>query len=201
MHAAFRLSEIIDLVVNRIGRLAAWLVLALMAVILFDVVTRRFLVLGSTKLQELEWHLHGALFLLCLGYAYTQSAHVRIEVLRERFSPRTQAWIELLGCLAFLIPYCVAVGWFAWEYASRAWLWNEGSAALTGLSNRWIIKSMILAGFGLLGLSALSMAIKAFIFLYGPPGLATLTGIEELHMTVAHDADDDDEAAGGAHAG
>jgi len=52
--------------VNRIGRFAAWLALALAGIILFDVVTRRFFVLGSTKLQEVEWHLHTALFMLCL---------------------------------------------------------------------------------------------------------------------------------------
>ncbi|MDE0718889.1 MAG: TRAP transporter small permease subunit, partial [Rhodospirillaceae bacterium] len=59
-----------------------------MIVIIFDVVSRRFFVLGSTKLQELEWHLHTVLFIFCLGYAFLPNAHVRIDLFRSRISNR-----------------------------------------------------------------------------------------------------------------
>ncbi|MFZ5609131.1 MAG: TRAP transporter small permease subunit [Pseudomonadota bacterium] len=192
----FRLAERIDRLVNGVGRRAAWLLVVLMAVILFDVVTRRFLVLGSTKLQELEWHLHGALFLLCLGYAYLQSAHVRIEVLRERMGRRTQAWVELGGALILLLPYALAIVAFGVVYAMRAHGWNEGSAAQTGLGQRWIIKAAVPLGFSLLGLAGVSMALKAYAYLFGAPSLAARSGFEDVHMTLPHDeADPDDGAA------
>ena len=68
-----------------IGKIGAWLAIPLIGIIIFDIISRRFFVLGSIKLQEMEWHLHAALFLLALGYAYLKNSHVRIEVIRESF--------------------------------------------------------------------------------------------------------------------
>lgn len=167
MERLLRIGDRIDRFVSAIGRLAAWLLAALMAVIIFDVVTRRFFVLGSTKLQEMEWHIHGVLFLLCLGFAYVRDAHVRIELARDGFSPRTRALIELLGCLFFLIPYAGIVIWFDIEFARRAFATGEVSAALTGLGQRWIIKSVIGVGFALLILAAIAVSIKCLACLTG----------------------------------
>ena len=83
--------------------------------------------LGSTKLQEGEWHLHAMLFLLCLGFAYLKNAHVRISLVHERFSPTTQRWIEFIGCLVFAIPYCAIVFYFAMDFVERSWNLNEAS--------------------------------------------------------------------------
>lgn len=58
--------------------------LAMTATICLDVVTRRFGMqipgLGSTRLQELEWHFHTALFALWIGYGYLRNIHVRVDV-------------------------------------------------------------------------------------------------------------------------
>ena len=114
-------------VVTRIGRLASWLAIALMLVILTDVVTRRFLVLGSGRLQDLEWHLHGALFLLCFGFAYVRDAHVRIELVRDHMSARLRAGLEIAGILLFLVPFCVLVIKFGIEFAERSYRTGETS--------------------------------------------------------------------------
>ena len=71
----------------------------------------------STIIQELEWHFHTALFTLVLGYGYVNNKHVRVDLVREKLSFRKQVWIEFLGCTFFLIPYCLLVGYFAFEYA------------------------------------------------------------------------------------
>ena len=156
--------------VNRIGRFAAWLALALAGIILFDVVTRRFFVLGSTKLQEMEWHLHTALFMLCLGYAYLQDAHVRINLVRDRLGARAKAWVEVAGLLVFLLPYSAMIVYYAWDFVGRSWAIGEVSAALTGLPHRWAIKAMVPIGFGLLFLAGLAALLDRLAFLLGPSG-------------------------------
>ncbi|SDD57705.1 TRAP transporter small permease subunit [Kordiimonas lacus] len=160
---------------SAIGRLAAWAIIALVLVIMTDVILRRWFVIGSTKLQELEWHLHGFLFLLCLGWAYTKNAHVRIELVSERLSARTRAWIELVGCILFLLPYVSAVLWFGYDYVSYSWAYNEASASPTGLPDRWIIKSAIVIGFAVLGIAAISRLLQAVVFLFGRPEQAERT--------------------------
>ena len=171
MELLIKLSDRLDRLITRIGKVAAWAGLALIAVTIFDVVTRRFLVLGSTKLQELEWHFHVVLFALCLGFAYLKDTHVRIDLVRERLSERTQWWIELLGCVLFLIPYCALVVYFAYDFTARSYLNNEISASATGLTHRWIIKAAIPIGFGLLALSGLTVLLRKVVELFGPPEL------------------------------
>jgi len=179
VHQLFALSRHFERVSSLIGRIAVWLLFALMLVIITDVTLRRWFVIGSTKLQELEWHLHGALFLLCLGWAYTKGAHVRIELLSERWSKRTAARIELLGCLFLLVPYVLAILSFGWDYVAYSIAYGENSASATGLPNRWIIKSMIVVGFAVLGLAALSRLLDSIIFLFGPKELASKTHYSE----------------------
>lgn len=176
MNGWIGLSSWLERIVSAIGNVAAWLSVPLMLVIIFDVVTRKLNLLQgtvlegvvtSTKLQEMEWHLHASLFLLCFAWAYFRDAHVRIDLLRDRFAPRTKAWIELVGCLVFLIPYAVLVTVYAYEFWWRAWVIDEGSAATTGLTDRWIIKFFLPLGFALLFLAGVSMVINRIAFLRG----------------------------------
>jgi TRAP-type mannitol/chloroaromatic compound transport system permease small subunit len=171
MDLLIRISDRLDGWVTRVGRVAAWAGLALITITIFDVVTRRFFVLGSTKLQELEWHFHVVLFAFCLGYAYLKDAHVRIDLVRENLSERVQWWIELLGCLLFLLPYCALVIYFSFDFTARSFNIDEVSASATGLTHRWIIKSAIPIGFSLLALSGLVVVTRKLIELFGPPEL------------------------------
>ena len=94
----------------------------------------------------MEWHLHTAIFLLTLGYAYINNAHVRIEVIREKYSSVLKSIFEILGILLFLIPYSFMIIYYGLDFVSRSYNLNEVSSALTGLSHRWIIKSFIPIG-------------------------------------------------------
>ena len=160
-----KLSRFLENVVTFFGKFGAWLAIPLITIIVFDIITRRFFVLGSTKLQEMEWHLHTSLFLLVLGYAYLKDAHVRIEIVREKYSVKVKAVLETLGILIFLIPYTLLVIYFGIDFVKRSFSMNEVSSALTGLSNRWIIKSFIPIGMVLLFLAGVTLLLKNLIYI------------------------------------
>jgi len=167
MTALLKLSDWIAALVTAVGKAVGWLAIVLMVVIVYDVVGRRFFATGSTKLQDLEWHLHGALFLLAFGFAYLRDAHVRIELLRDHWTLKTRAVLEILGIVLFLLPYCGLVIWFGYDFAERAFVRGEGSIGGTGLPHRWIIKSMLPIGFTILALGGLSVLIRLVAFLTG----------------------------------
>lgn len=171
MELLVRVSETLDRVVVKIGKVAAWAGLALILVTVFDVITRRFFVLGSTKLQELEWHFHVILFAFCLGYAYLKDAHVRIDLVREKLSDKTKWWLEIAGCLLFLLPYCGLVVYYGIDFVERSYATNEISASATGLTHRWIIKSVIPIGFTILALAGLAVLLRKVVELFGPENL------------------------------
>lgn len=181
MHALLSFARQLERLSTFMGRIGAWAIVLLMLVIITDVTLRRWFVIGSTKLQELEWHLHGALFLLCLGWAYSRNAHVRIELVSERLSARTRAWIELLGCTVFLLPYVAAILIFGADYVSYSLTYNEASASPTGLPDRWIIKAFIPLGFALLGITAISRLLNAIVFLFGTDAEAQETSFSRSH--------------------
>jgi TRAP-type mannitol/chloroaromatic compound transport system permease small subunit len=161
------ISSRLESILVAIGKLGAWLSLPLIAIIMFDIISRKFFVLGSTKLQEMEWHLHAALFLLALGYAYLKNSHVRIEVIRESFSTKLKAILEVIGVLIFILPYTGLIVWFGIDFVSRSYGMNEVSAALTGLSHRWIMKSFVPMGMAFLWLAGISVLLRNLSYLIG----------------------------------
>lgn len=171
MELLVRVSEGLDRVIIKIGKVAAWAGLALILVTVFDVITRRFLVLGSTKLQEAEWHFHVILFSFCLGYAYLKDAHVRIDLVREKLNERTQWWLEIAGCLLFLLPYCFLVVYYGIDFTERSFATSEISASATGLTHRWLIKAVIPIGFTILALAAVAIMLRKIVELFGPEDL------------------------------
>ena len=171
MQQLLALEKFLSRIVMGIGRAGAWIAIPLMVIILFDVITRRFLVLGSTKLQEGEWHLHAMLFLLCMGFVYLKDGHVRIDLMRERMSSRTRQWVEFLGCILFAIPYCLVLAWFSIDFVERSWHLNEASDSATGLPYRWAIKAFMPVGMFTLLLAGFVVLLRRFIDLFGPPDL------------------------------
>lgn len=182
---------------TKVGVAASFLFVPMMVIILYDVAQRKYLAwapdftdsllyqyFSSTRLQEMEWHLHAVLFLLALGFGYVRNAHVRIELVRDTLAPRTKAWIELLGALLFMVPYCYVVIEYGAENALRAYHIGEGSDALTGLPHRFIIKAMLPLGFVFVALAGLAAAFRSIVYLYGPESMradaATYVGHEEI---------------------
>jgi TRAP-type mannitol/chloroaromatic compound transport system permease small subunit len=100
----------------------------------------------STLLQELEWHLHTVLFALVLGFGTIYNTHVRVDLVRDHVSFRKKIWIEFLGLSCFMIPYLLLVIYFASSWVVDSYKLGEISASTVGLSHRWIIKGILVAG-------------------------------------------------------
>ena len=153
-----RVSLTLRKFVDSIGKFGSFFILPLVLITMWDVFARKLVwiqiymvetfgsIFESTLLQELEWHFHTALFTLMLGYGYVNNSHVRVDLVREKLAFRKQAWIELIGCTFFMIPFCLVVIFFASKYAVDSFIMNEISASLVGLSHRWIIKTVMLFG-------------------------------------------------------
>ncbi|MCE8009106.1 TRAP transporter small permease subunit [Aestuariivita sp.] len=148
------------------------LLLVLTAVILYDVIGRKFFDTGSFVLSELEWHLHGAIAILGFGYAYLKDAHVRIDLFAKQLGPRLRLWLELVAILLFLIPFMIFLAWFGYDFAMRAYVRGEGAPGGLGLPNRWIIKSAIPLTAVLTITAALSVALRIWVVLRDPARLS-----------------------------
>ena len=123
---------------------------------MFDVIARKLVwiqiwlvenfgrIFESTLLQELEWHVT-MLFSLVLGYGYIWNTHVRVDLVRETLAFR-EGLAGAVGLTFFMIPFCLVVIYFASVYAYDSFMIHEISASQVGLTDRWIIKSVLVFG-------------------------------------------------------
>lgn len=181
MRALLSLANVLDRISRGVGKLASWLILPLIAVIMFDVITRKIHFINkwsaeitiehgfsvSFILQDFQWHLHGALLLLSFGYGYLLNSHVRVDIFREHLGRRQQVWVESIGLLVFAIPFLIVMIWFAWTMAAASWAQNEGSESQVGLGMRYIIKSFLVWGFLFALLAALATLFRCIAYLFG----------------------------------
>ncbi len=75
---------------------------------------------SSIALQELQWHIFGAIFLLGTARALNQNSHVRVDFLATHFSEKVRLRIELAGVALLLLPLCCLVIWYGYFFASSA---------------------------------------------------------------------------------
>ena len=90
-----KVADKIDALNERIGQLVSWVVTILVAVVFTDVVMRYALNTSFVFAQELEWHLFGFIFLMGAGYTLLYDQHVRVDVIYQRLSLKSQAWINV----------------------------------------------------------------------------------------------------------
>lgn len=176
MQGLLRLSDWIEALLKRIADIGAWAFIACIATITIDVVTRKFGFqipeLGSTRLQELEWHFHAILFCTWLGYAYMRNSHVRIDVFTGGISRRSKIWLELICCIAFALPYLYVAIPYAHDFAVLSYVQNETSEAPVGLAYRWVIKAFLYGAFLTVLLSVIAVIGRCVVALFAAPALA-----------------------------
>ena len=139
------MTSLIDRFVEGCGKVLA-ACLPVMVLLTFAIVVARYLFsYGTIAGQEAVMYLHGTAFMLGFAYALKHNAHVRVDVLASRFSARTRAGIDLAGHLIFLIPMCLCILWFSWDYVVASWRVREGSAEVGGIPAIYLLKSLLIA--------------------------------------------------------
>jgi TRAP-type mannitol/chloroaromatic compound transport system permease small subunit len=160
-------SRRVDPLLAKVGQWASWLWAILLVIIMANVIIRYAFDMGRIEFEEIQWHLYSAGFLLGLSYAYQADAHIRVDVLHERLSPRRRAWIELYGILLFLLPFIALILIYSVPFVVSSFRYGEVSQAPGGLPYRWVIKAMLPLGFALLLVAVLSRMTRVWALLFG----------------------------------
>lgn len=159
-------SRLIDRVNEWIGKLSMWLVLAAVLISAGNAIMRKAFNISSNAYLEIQWYLFAAVFMLAAAYVFLHNGHVRIDFIAARLSKRTNAIIDSLGIVIFLIPLCVILIDLSWPFFMRTYLSGEMSENAGGLI-RWPVVLLIPLGFALLLLQGVSELIKRIAFLTG----------------------------------
>ena len=166
MNALIRISAQIDVLNEKIGHIACWLVLIACLISAGNTMLRYGFNISSNAWLEIQWYLFGGIVMLGAASTLKTNQHVRVDVLYSHYSERTRLWIDLLGSLLFLLPMAVMIGWLSWPMFINAYTIGETSGNAGGLL-RWPVKLLVPLGFLLLILQGISEIIKRTAALAG----------------------------------
>jgi TRAP-type mannitol/chloroaromatic compound transport system permease small subunit len=161
-----KFSSAVDWFNDHVGHLLRWLILAAVLISAGNAIVRKLFNISSNAYLEVQWYLFAAVFMLGAGYAFLRNAHVRIDFISNKLSKRTNAIIDALGIVIFVIPLCVILIDLSWPLFVTAYQTGEMSSNAGGLI-RWPVMLLIPLGFAILLLQSLSELIKRIAFLRG----------------------------------
>jgi len=116
-----------------LGQTFAWLIVALTALIAWEVFSRYVLNNPHDWALDAQIMMYGTLFMLAGAYTLAKNGHVRGDVLYGFFEPRTQAWIDLILYGLFFLPGIVALTWAGWTFAQESLAIRESTFSATPL--------------------------------------------------------------------
>ena len=161
------LVDIISLINLWIGRVFSWLSLAIVVVCFTVVVQRYVFAISYVWMQDLYIWLNGAMFTAVAGFALLRDDHVRVDIYYRPASDRRKALVDLIGVLAFLLPFTAVVFIYSLPFVQRAWSYHEASANVGGMPGLFILKTFIIGFVAILALQGVAMALRSVLVLGG----------------------------------
>jgi len=143
MHVLRSIVRTIDHFTEKSGMLLAWLCLGMAVITCLVVLLRYGFGIGSIATQESVTYMHGMVFMLGAAFTLKRGGHVRVDIFYRRFSERTRAWINSLGAIVLLIPFCVFLVGVSWQFVGDAWSIREGSPDPGGIHAVFLLKTLI----------------------------------------------------------
>jgi len=166
LQSLLTLSRAIDAFTRWTGKRLAWLILLAVIVSAVNATVRKVFDTSSNSWLELQWLLFSIVFLLCSSWTLLDNEHIRIDIVNNMLPKKLRDSIDLVGHLLFLIPLTIVMIITGVPFFQRSYEINEQSGNAGGLP-QWPAKSLIMIGFALLLVQAISELIKRIAVMRG----------------------------------
>ena len=177
-----RLLLTIDKISTRVGHLFSWLIVALTALMTWEIVSRKFFDAPHAWTFDGQIQLYGIMFMMAGAYTLAKSGHVRGDVLYGFFPPRVQASIDLVLFVFFFIPGTVALAYAGWIYASESWVIREHSSVMVDGPPIYTFKAFIPIAGGLLLLQGAAEIVRCVLCLKNGEWPSRQEDVEEVDI-------------------
>ena len=159
--------RVIDSVNDRLGKIAAWIVVPLAIIVLFEITTRYFLNQPTIWVYDVSWMLFSVFFLLGGGYAMVHKRHVRIDLLYSFLPKRGQAIYELFFFVVMFLPTMGVMGARGIIYAAAAWESGQSLSTTIWTFPAAPIRTVIPLAFFLLFMQGIAEVLRNVLILTG----------------------------------
>jgi TRAP-type mannitol/chloroaromatic compound transport system permease small subunit len=166
MKSLLPLAKLIDKINEKFAEVATWAMFLGCMISAINATVRYSFNKSSNGFLEVQWYAFGFTIMLGAALVLKMNEHVRVDIIYGKLASRTQARIDLLGMIFFLMPACLLMVYFSLPWFLISFNGNEMSSNAGGLV-RWPAKLAIPLGFFLLALQGLSEIIKRLCYLNG----------------------------------
>ena len=174
-----RVIQIIDAISIWSGRVVAWLILPLIAVMAYEVVVR-YVATPTQWAYDLSYMMYGAMFMLGAAYTLYRGAHIRTDFLYQNWPVKTQATVDALCYLLLFFPGIAFFLWIGAEFAWASWLRNERTVGSSWMPIIYPLKGVIPVAAALLLLQGISEFLKCIHALRTGQWLATPRSLDQV---------------------
>jgi TRAP-type mannitol/chloroaromatic compound transport system permease small subunit len=182
----------VDKLSTSLGHLFAWLIVALTAMVTWEVISRKFFDAPHAWTFDAQIMMYGVMFMMAGAYTLAAKGHVRGDVLYGFFTPRIQASIDLVLYIAFFIPGIVALVWAGWQFFLESYAIRERSSIMSDGPPIYPFKFFIPVAGALILIQGVAEIIRCVLCLKNgawPPRLGDVeeVDVEELKEMVHAD--------------
>ena len=119
----------IDCLSEVVGKVAAYLLVVIIAITFYEVIMRYFLGSPTIWTNELSQHLFAIYMMLAGCYVLKHKAHITMDILSSHYSPRKKAIVDAVTCFLGFVFLGVLI-WKGGETALSAIAKNEHSTSV-----------------------------------------------------------------------
>ncbi len=137
-----KILDTIDTINEWVGKIFRWSLVLLVAVMVFEVLSRYVFHRPTTWAFEVSTGLYACSFMMCSAYALLYKSHVTIDILYEKFGPKGRSIFDIVSALIFFYPFLIVVLLQGQKYAAHAWAIKETSWSTFPMP-LYLVKTMI----------------------------------------------------------
>ena len=139
----YSVIKVIDAFTEWTGNVVAWLSVPLVLIVFWEVFSRYVLNTPTDWAYDMSYMLYAALFMLGSHFALKRGAHIRTDMLWEKFSATTKGKIDFYAYIVLFFPGMILLFGASVDDAWRAFVMNERSEQTVWRPLLWPLKSVV----------------------------------------------------------
>jgi TRAP-type mannitol/chloroaromatic compound transport system permease small subunit len=188
----------IDQISKTVGHAFAWCIVILALGTGYEVFVRYLLNDPTSWAFDLSYLMYGAVFYMAGAYTLSRAGHVRADMFYRKWTPKTQAWVELVLYVIFFFPGILALVVAGGAYGLESLRLREVSVNSPAGMPIWPLKMMIPFGAALIALQGFAEVLRCVVCLRTGDWPTRLHDVEELETQILKQHAQQAEAGQGA---